>query len=43
MLFGVVLASKSLHDLGGQNQYAHVMTQRILNKVIEIKLSVDGM
>ena len=41
---GVFWASNSLHDLRGQKNYAHVKTWwRILNKVIEIKNSVECM
>ena len=32
-----------LHNLGGQKDYAHVITQDICNKFIEIKFSVGCM
>ena len=43
MLLGGFLASKRLHILRGQNNYAYVITQNICNKFIEIKFSVGCM
>ena len=37
------LASNSLHNDGGQKNHAHVTTQRILNKLIEINFYVGYM
>ena len=31
------LASNSIHNIGGQNDHVHVITQGICNKFIEIK------
>ena len=37
------LASNSLHNLGGQNNYVHATMEGILNKISEIKFSVGCM
>jgi hypothetical protein len=43
MLLGGFLASNRLNHLGGQKNYTHVATKRILKKVIEIKRSIGCM
>ena len=42
-LWKVFFASSSFLEVGGQKNYAHITTQRILNKVIQIKYSVGFM